>query len=179
MNEIMPKRFEKFQTALDEKLKVNDAKIKRMVKDSSDKTSRSIKQNVDATDKLKKGLVTFQTMINQIRAELSKVKSNVGSGNIDNSPGARIDSEGTEGAKGVDRKNTAPLDVFNVDLGSSAGSANVEDAMSKSKEESEEDYMELYVQKELKDKIEPITEELKEFKDEYKVLEGRVTELES
>ena len=98
MNEIMPKRFEKFQTALDEKLKVNDAKIKRMVKDSSDKTSRSIKQNVDATDKLKKGLVTFQTMINQIRAELSKIKSNVGSGNIDNSPGARIDSEGTEGA---------------------------------------------------------------------------------
>ena len=64
MNEILPKRFEKFQTALDEKLKVNDAKIKRIVKDSADKTSRSIKQNVDATDKLKKGLVTFQTMIN-------------------------------------------------------------------------------------------------------------------
>lgn len=57
MNEMVPKRLEKFQIALEEKQKVTDAKMKRMIKESSDKTDKKVKQTSEATEKIKKGLV--------------------------------------------------------------------------------------------------------------------------
>ena len=43
MNDKIPKRLEKFQQALEERQKVTDAKMKRMIKESSDKVQKSVK----------------------------------------------------------------------------------------------------------------------------------------
>lgn len=82
----------------------------------------------------------------------------------------------------------AAEDVFSVDLGSSQSAALINDDIndtnrskvnSESKEETEqEDYMELYVAKELKDKIEPIEESLIERKEEFDKLFKQVSDLE-
>lgn len=47
MNEMVPKRLEKFQTSLEEKQKVTDAKVKRLIKESTDKMEKKVKQSSD------------------------------------------------------------------------------------------------------------------------------------
>ena len=85
------------------------------------------------------------------------------------------------------------LDVFGADFGSSGtvsqgaiepdADEENKDADDESKkassEEEQEDYMELFVAKELKDKIEPILEQLTERKDEFQRLDGQVAELDT
>lgn len=70
--------------------------------------------------------------------------------------------------------------MFNLELTSdhngSVGSSNIDDVDDGSK--TEEDYMELYVAKELKDKITPIEEKLAEQKTNFDALVARVDELE-
>lgn len=57
MNDKIPKRLEKFQISLEEKQKVTDAKMKRMIKESSDKVEKKVKSTAENTDKIKKSLV--------------------------------------------------------------------------------------------------------------------------
>ena len=77
MNESIPKRLEKFQVALEEKQKVTDAKMKRMIKDSSDKMSKTIKTTSDGLDKLKKGMVQFQSLVNNMKGDISEIKKTI------------------------------------------------------------------------------------------------------
>ena len=74
MNDKIPKRLEKFQQALEERQKVTDAKMKRMIKESSDKVQKSVKGQNDGVEKLKKGLQNTQQMINQIKAEIAQLR---------------------------------------------------------------------------------------------------------
>ena len=86
------------------------------------------------------------------------------------------------------------LDVFGADFGSSGTVSQGaiepdadeekkeeenESKKESSEEEEQEDYMELFVAKELKDKIEPILEQLTERKDEFQRLDGQVAELDT
>ena len=58
------------------------------------------------------------------------------------------------------------MDVFSVDIGPSGNTSLLEDSKQKetlkTEEKSEDDYMEVFVAKELKDKITPIEEKLNE-----------------
>ena len=56
------------------------------------------------------------------------------------------------------------MDVFNMETHSATGSIPGLSKKSATNDDEEEDYMELYVTKELKDKISPITEDLEEKK---------------
>ena len=56
LSEMIPERFKKFQKEIDERKKVNDAKVKRLVKDYSDKADKKAKHNGGKIDKLQKGL---------------------------------------------------------------------------------------------------------------------------
>mmetsp|Transcript_41824 Transcript_41824/g.55142 ORF Transcript_41824/g.55142 Transcript_41824/m.55142 type:complete len:118 (+) Transcript_41824:171-524(+) len=64
MNDKIPKRLDKFQQQLEEKQKVTDAKFKRMIKESTDKSFKVVRGQTEKIDKLQKGLQAFQNMFN-------------------------------------------------------------------------------------------------------------------
>ena len=69
-----------------------------------------------------------------------------------------------------------PLDVFNMQFFHNANPADA--SMQKESTETEDNYMELHVQKELKEKIEPLTEQLVKRKEEHEKQVEKVKELE-
>ena len=135
-------------------------------------------------------MVQFQNLVNQMRGDISEIKRTMAQKEAEsraaNAEGA---AGGVPGEKPVEEPATAALppesptlDVFGADFGSSGTvsqgaiepdvdeekkDADDESKKASSEEEEQEDYMELFVAKELKDKIEPILEQLTERKDEF------------
>lgn len=147
-------------------------------------------------------MVQFQNLVNQMRGDISEIKRTMvqkeAESRAANAEGA---AGGVPGEKPVEEPATAALppesptlDVFGADFGSSGTvsqgavepdadeekkDADDESKKASSEEEEQEDYMELFVAKELKDKIEPILEQLTERKDEFQRLDGQVAELDT
>lgn len=146
-------------------------------------------------------MTSFSTVVNTIRGDIAQLKKKAkedekkakederkakGGEEANNDSGAiqKSQSESSEAPQEVEI-----LDSFQVDFGSSAASAvdgdtnskgeGVEKEETKEESSSEDDneYMELFVHKELKDKIEPILETLLLRKTEFERLDGKVNVL--
>ena len=180
MNDKIPKRLDKFQTALEEKQKVTDARMSKKIKDSTDKTSKATKATQESVNKLKTGMTQFSTVINQIKSELNNLKQKTLKRDSKLSAaegGAGDDGDAEEKIGLPDGGAAQALDEFQIDFGSSGPDDNADVASDNKTEKTEEDYMELYVAKELKDKLTPIEENLTERKEEFDRLEAIVKEL--
>lgn len=155
LREQLYKRMEKLELNQQDNRQILEAKLKKSVKENFEKANKRIKSSDDTISKLQANLSKFQTTVNQMKENLTNGAEFVQPGNS-MQPVALIKCEEIV-APTVHSERSSPDHPH-------------------SKSTSEDDnYMELYVEKELKDKINPIEEQLKQRKEEIEKIVERLS----